>query len=119
MSSTIQADQDLLIQVLHNLINNAIKYNLPNGWIRIHARYQGDTVAVTISNRSNDIPAGERELIFARFHRGDPDHTHQIEGVGLGLSLSREIARAHGGDLTLDQAPASQTTFTLTLPKNR
>lgn len=119
-----QADQDLLKQVLHNLIDNAIKYNLPDGWIKIHARYQAGTVAVTISNRSYDISVGDRDRIFDRFHRGTPAREplqrgiahRQIEGVGLGLSLSREIARAHGGDLKLDPTPVGQTTFTLTLP---
>lgn len=46
--------------------------------------------------------AGDRHRIFDRFHRGDPARTRQVEGIGLGLSLAREIARAHGGDLTLD-----------------
>jgi signal transduction histidine kinase len=112
----IQADQALLTQVLQNLITNAIKYNITQGWIRIEARRQKQRVCVTVTNSSKDIPARERNRIFERFHRGRPDHTHQIEGLGLGLSLSREIALAHGGSLTLDPTPKEQTAFTLTLP---
>jgi signal transduction histidine kinase len=112
----VQGDRDLLTQVLQNLISNAIKYNLPNGWIKIHARQQQATVLVTITNSSKTIPLSDRERIFERFHRGDPARTRKVEGTGLGLSLSREIARAHHGDLTLDSTSSDQTAFTLTLP---
>jgi heavy metal sensor kinase len=112
----VQGDRDLLIQVLQNLISNAIKYNLPNGWIRIDAHRQGATVSITISNCSQEIPVSERNRIFDRFHRGDPARTRKVEGIGLGLSIAREIARAHGGDLTLDPTLSGQTAFTLTLP---
>ncbi len=108
-------DRDLLIQVLQNLLSNAIKYNLPNGWIKIHA-YQTQTIHVTITNASLYIQASDKERIFDRFHRGDPARTRKVEGIGLGLSLAREIARAHRGDLTLDSTSDGQTAFTLTLP---
>lgn len=112
----VQGDQDLLIQVLQNLIGNAIKYNLPGGWVGIDARRQDAAVSVTVSNCSHNIPDNERERIFDRFHRGDPARTRHVEGLGLGLSLSREIARAHSGDLKLDHTPDGQTAFTVTLP---
>lgn len=112
----VQGDRDLLTQVLQNIISNAIKYNLPDGWIKIHARQQQATVLVTITNSSKSIPPSDRERIFERFHRGDPARTRKVEGTGLGLSLSREIARAHHGDLTLDSTPPDQTAFTLILP---
>lgn len=112
----VQGDRDLLIQVLQNLLSNAIKYNLPNGWIQIHARQSQNTLYVTIVNASIDIAVSDKERIFDRFHRGDPARTRKVEGIGLGLSLAREIARAHHGDLTLDSTSNGQTAFTLTLP---
>jgi signal transduction histidine kinase len=112
----VQGDRDLLTQVVQNLISNAIKYNLPDGWIQIYARQQQATVLVTITNSSKNIPLSDRERIFERFHRGDPARTRRVEGTGLGLSLSREITKAHGGSLTLDSTPPDQTAFTLTLP---
>jgi heavy metal sensor kinase len=112
----IQGDRDLLTQVLQNLFSNAIKYNQANGWIQIQALQAGTTAFVTIANASKDIPMGDRDRIFERFHRGDPARTRKIEGIGLGLSLAREIARSHRGDLTLDSTPSGQTAFTLTLP---
>ncbi|HEY9622968.1 MAG TPA: ATP-binding protein, partial [Crinalium sp.] len=111
----VQGDLDLLTQLLHNLLSNAVKYNRPHGWLRIEAKHQEVAVSITIANASNDISDGDRDRIFDRFYRGDPAHTRKIEGVGLGLSLSREIARAHNGDLTLDHTPSGQTAFTLTL----
>jgi signal transduction histidine kinase len=112
----VQGDRDLLTQVLQNLISNAIKYNFPNGWIQIYTRQQQASVLVTITNSSKNIPLSDQERIFERFHRGDPARTRKVEGTGLGLSLSREITRAHGGDLTLDSTLSNQTAFTLTLP---
>jgi len=91
----------------------------------IDAHRQGAIVSITISNCSNDISfsdseallrSADRDRIFDRFHRGDPARTRQVEGIGLGLSLAREIARAHSGDLTLDPTLSGQTAFTLTLP---
>ena len=112
----IKGDRDLLMQVLQNLINNAIKYNVPKGWMEIQGNTNGKIVSVTVTNSSLDIPQSDRERIFDRFYRGDRSHNRQIEGLGLGLSLSREIARAHGGELTLDKTPSRQTAFSLTLP---
>lgn len=113
----VQGDRDLLAQVLQNLLSNAIKYNLSEGWMRIDACYQGKTVLITISNSSQNIAPKEQERIFDRFYRGDPARTRKVEGTGLGLSLAREIAIAHGGNLTLDKAVSGQTSFTLGLPR--
>jgi len=117
----VLGDRDLLTQVVQNLVSNAIKYNLSNGWIHIYARQQGANVLITIANSSKNILSGDQERIFERFYRGDPARTRskEVEGTGLGLSLSREIARAHGGDLILDLTPSKQIAFTLTLPTLR
>lgn len=113
----VLGDRVLLTQVVQNLVTNAIKYNLVDGWIRINATQQKASVLITITNSSKNILPGDRERIFERFYRGDPARTRsEVEGTGLGLSLSREIARAHGGDLILDLTPFNQTAFTLTLP---
>jgi two-component system, OmpR family, heavy metal sensor histidine kinase CusS len=114
---TVRGDRDLIAQILHNLISNAIKYNLPNGWVQIQAQAQANLVQVTLTNASAALLDGDRERLFDRFYRGDPAHTHQVEGIGLGLSLAREIARAHHGTLTLAPTVTGQTTFILTLPK--
>lgn len=112
----VRGDRDLLYQVFQNLFSNATKYNLANGWIKIDARFVNSAVQVRIANASKGIPVEDRDRIFDRFHRGDPARTRKVEGLGLGLSLAREIVRAHQGDLKLDAAKTGQTAFILTLP---
>ena len=63
------------------------------------------------------ISADIRARFFERFFRGDPAHNSQVEGSGLGLSLSREIARAHGGELSLEAGPLNEVTLKLSLPE--
>jgi two-component system, OmpR family, heavy metal sensor histidine kinase CusS len=113
----VQGDRDLLKQVLQNLFSNAIKYNLADGWIQIDAVSVRTRIQVRIANASKEIPVEDRDRIFDRFHRGDPARTRKVEGLGLGLSLAREIVRAHQGELKLDSSRAGQTAFILTLPK--
>jgi signal transduction histidine kinase len=115
----MQGDPGLLRQLLHNLVSNAVKYNVADGWLRITAHGPGSAdglLRVRVANASQGIPPADRERIFERFHRADAAHNRRIEGVGLGLSLSREIARAHGGDLRLDPATPGEVAFSLTLP---
>ncbi|MBD2436547.1 ATP-binding protein [Nostoc sp. FACHB-110] len=113
----VKGDRDLLMQVLQNLLSNAIKYNLADGWIMIYAQKRANNLYITVANASKEIHHSDRTRLFDRFYRGDPARTRQVEGIGLGLSLAREIARAHHGDLTLNSlSNEAQTAFTLTLP---
>lgn len=112
----VQGDQDLLAQVLQNLTSNAVKYNLANGWVRIEARQRQGQVQITVANASNPLSKAERDRIFDRFYRGDPARTRKVDGLGLGLSLSQEIVRAHQGTLILEDTFGNQTVFILCLP---
>jgi heavy metal sensor kinase len=113
----IEADEDLLRQILVNLINNALKYNIENGWMKVIATQSNESVYVHVSNSSNGIPMEAREKLFERFYRVDSAHNRKIDGAGLGLSLAREIARAHGGELNLIDSEPTKVEFILTLPK--
>lgn len=112
----VKGDRDLLMQVLQNLISNAIKYNLADGWIKVDAFQNNSLIKITIVNASKGINIGDRALIFDRFHRGDPSRNRKIEGIGLGLSLAREIVRAHHGELMLDPTSEGETSFSVSLP---
>ena len=115
----ISADGGLLRQVLHNLISNAIKYNVEGGWVRISTALSVHGVGVLVANSSIGISSDERDKIFERFYRADPARGRHVDGVGLGLSVSREIARAHKGDLSLELGNDSHVTqFLLTLPSS-
>jgi len=112
----VNADRDLLQQVIHNLTGNAVKYNVPGGVVRMQLRRAGDTVSFTIANSGPGIPAGERERVFERFYRADRARNRSVDGLGLGLSLAREIMRAHHGELSLNETREELTAFAVQLP---
>jgi signal transduction histidine kinase len=104
----VHGDSDLLIQVIQNLLGNAIKYNLPQGWIRVVGQGLQNQVHITVTNAAQPLSDQDRTHLFDRFYRGDPARSRTTDGLGLGLSLAREIARAHGGDITLAKAVPPQ-----------
>ena len=115
-NTVVQGDAQLLAQVVNNLCGNAFKYTQPGGWIRVRARTMISGVEVLWSNSTVGIPAPARERLFDRFFRADVAHNRSVDGHGLGLSLSRVIARAHGGDLTLESSPQDEVRLRLWLP---
>ncbi len=115
-SLPVTADRALMVQVLQNLSSNAIKYNQLDGKIRFVLRKENSAARFTIANTGPGIPESDRKKIFERFYRGDKSRSRHIEGFGLGLSLSREIARAHNGDLVLEPTKEGIVAFTLTTP---
>jgi heavy metal sensor kinase len=112
----IVADASLIRQVLHNLISNAIKYNIQGGRIHISGAKRDNHVDVVVTNTSHGIPSSDAGKIFERFYRVDAAHSRLVDGVGLGLSVSREIARAHRGELSLQTNEAGMVAFVLSLP---
>lgn len=112
----VMADPDLLRQVLQNLFSNAIKYNREGGMIDCSLSQDGSGAALTLSNTTSADAQVDRDRLFDRFYRGDLSRNRKVDGTGLGLSLAREISRAHGGDLTADTSQPGWITFRLTLP---
>jgi signal transduction histidine kinase len=113
----VQADATLLEQALQNLSTNAIKYNRPEGCIRVTMTATATTAVIVFGNSGPAIPAADQARLFERFFRGDPARGRsRLAGTGLGLSLSREILRAHGGDLRLLRSAEDWTEFEATLP---
>jgi heavy metal sensor kinase len=112
----VTADRDLLAQVIRNMTSNAVKYNFKNGWVCFDVRVTGDVALFTLSNTGVPIHQEDRERVFDRFYRVDKSRSRREGGAGLGLSLAREIARAHHGDLVLDLSCSELISFTLTMP---
>ncbi len=112
----VPGDPDLLRQVVQNMTINAVQHNGPDGAVSVDLRQEVDHVRLTVSNTGPGIPEQDRDRVFERFHRVDKARSREKGGSGLGLSLAREIARAHGGDLRLDPPVEGTTAFTLSLP---
>lgn len=109
--TTISADPALLHTALFNLFVNAVKFNEPGGTIRVTLESPGNEAVLTLGNSGPGIPAGDQDRIFTRFHRVDAARQRKVEGIGLGLSLAREIVRAHGGELELLESRPGWTRF--------
>jgi signal transduction histidine kinase len=112
----VKADTDLLAQVIRNMTSNAVKYNVEHGWVVFQLCTNGRVAQFTLSNTGVPIPPEDQERIFDRFYRVDKSRSRRIGGVGLGLSIAREIARVHHGDLVFGPPREEWISFTLTIP---
>jgi signal transduction histidine kinase len=107
-------DAPRLEQVLLNLLDNARKYSPPGTSIEVGVSEEPDAILVTVRDQGAGIPAEERERIFERFHRLSSDQS----GVGLGLHISREFVRMHGGELFVESPPEGGSRFVARLPRS-
>jgi len=113
---TVRGDRHRLRQLLLNLTDNAVKYNQRKGTVTLDLSRAGETAEVTIANTGQGIAPEILPRVFDPFFRGDSSHSHAVEGCGLGLSIARWIASAHGGTIQITSAPNQLTTATLRLP---
>jgi signal transduction histidine kinase len=111
----ISADPDRLAQAVGNLVSNAIKYTPPQGSITVSAGSQAGEVWLRVTDTGPGIAAEEQARIFAPFYRG-PVAGRFPQGMGLGLSIARDLVTAHDGRLTVESAPGSGSQFTIWLP---
>lgn len=112
----LRGDREKLSAALHNLLNNAMKYTPAGGKISITARQEGERFVIDVSDTGFGIPVDDQPQIFERFFRAHDPRIAKMTGTGLGLALSRDVARLHGGDLTFKSEFDRGTTFTLQLP---
>ncbi len=103
-----------VLQILVNLIGNAVRYSPEGGMVWIRTEEEGDLAAVIVADMGKGIAEEDQERIFEKFERVDPT---EPGGSGLGLYIARRLARAMGGDITVDSAPGRGARFVLTLPR--
>lgn len=101
------------LQILVNLIGNAVRYSPEGAVVWVHAEREGNRAAVIVADQGKGIAAADQAMIFEKFGRVDPS---EIGGSGLGLYISRRLARAMGGDIVVDSAPGEGARFMFTLP---
>jgi two-component system sensor histidine kinase KdpD len=111
---TVDADRDLVGLALRQLLDNALKYSAESSTIEISAAGNG-AVEISVRNSGSTIPEREQARIFERFYRGAG--AGHIPGTGMGLAIVQQIARAHGGMLTVSSSLEAGTRFTLSLPR--
>jgi two-component system sensor histidine kinase KdpD len=111
----VRADPALLQKVICNLLENAAKYSRTGSPITISAEPQADTVAISVADQGIGIDPAEQGLIFERFYRAR-SHADATSGTGMGLAISRAIAEAHGGTISVTSQPDQGSVFTVTVP---
>ena len=114
---SVMGDEDLMKQVVQNLASNAVKFNREGGFIRFDLEVGDEGVRLAIANSGPGIPPESRDEVFTRFYRGDKSRGRRVGGAGLGLSLAREIVRAHHGELALEHSSVATTVFSVTVPR--
>ena len=118
-SLTVTADREKLRQIILNLLSNAIRYTPAGGRIRLSARAVASKVEIAIEDTGPGIPETRREQVFEPFVQLDRSLTQPQEGLGLGLSISRDLARGMDGDLRLTGNSTGGATFVLMLPQGQ
>ncbi|HET6516368.1 MAG TPA: ATP-binding protein [Thermodesulfovibrionales bacterium] len=115
--SLIAGESPMIQRMLSNILDNAVKYTPPGGSVEVSVAEDGkEGVVISVKDTGTGIPPSDLSRIFERFYRGDQSRSQ--EGTGLGLSLARAIARAHGGDISVTSGLNQGSAFTITLPKS-
>jgi signal transduction histidine kinase len=104
------------LQILMNLITNAVRYTPTGGQVWVRTEQEGDLAAIIVADQGKGIAEEDQDRIFGKFERVDPT---EPGGTGLGLYIARRLARAMGGDISVDSAPGQGARFTFTLPSRQ
>jgi two-component system, OmpR family, phosphate regulon sensor histidine kinase PhoR len=113
---TALADRDRILQVLTNLVDNAIKFTPEGGVVEISLAASAAEAVVAVSDTGRGIPADDLPRVFDRFYRVERSRSREAGGTGLGLAIARHIVEAHGGRISAASQVNAGSTFTFTLP---
>ena len=113
----VMGSRDDMDHILSNLIENAIKYNVPGGSVLVRLQAGEDLVSLSVEDTGIGIPEADRPNIFERFYRVDKARSREAGGSGLGLSIVHDAVRAYGGSITVGQNKPQGTVFTVQFPR--
>ena len=115
-AAVVRGDRLRLDQLLANLVDNAIKHSPADGMVRIGVGTDDGSVRIDVADQGPGIRASEADRVFERFYRVDAARARHDGGAGLGLAISRSIARAHGGDIEVANPGGTGCVFTVRMP---
>ena len=115
-SVTVEADPDMIHQVLYNLIDNAVKFTQEGGQITASVLSDSEKVIVRIRNTGLGVSSEEINRIFERFYKVDKSRSFDVKGAGLGLYIVKSIIEMHGGQITAKSEEGKYTEFVFWLP---
>lgn len=116
-TGTVSGVRRLIFEILYNLCDNAIKYNVEGGSVKVTVTERAGETAVSVQDTGIGIPAEHQDRVFERFYRVDKSHSKQSGGTGLGLSIVKHAVQYHGGSIRLQSEPGKGTTITVSFPK--
>ena len=114
--ATVSGARGLLHEMIYNLCDNAIKYNVEGGTVEVEVTRKGQSAVLTVRDTGIGIPAEYQERVFERFFRVDKSRSKQSGGTGLGLAIVKHAAQLHGAAISLASAPGQGTAVSVTLP---
>ena len=114
--TAVNGVRQLLYEVIYNLCDNAIKYNVDGGSVRMTVSGDGANACVTVADTGIGIPLEQQARVFERFYRVDKSHSKASGGTGLGLSIVKHAVQYHGGSISLTSRPGEGTTVRVWLP---
>ena len=112
----LRVDRDALVQVLCNLLDNAVRYTPEGGSVRLTTSRSEDRTRIEVSDDGPGIPTAQLERVFERFYRVDTARSRQAGGTGLGLSIVKHLVAAHGGEVGIESELGAGTTVWFTIP---
>ena len=115
---TAEVDEVKLTLAVSNLVENAIKYNRPEGWVHVSLNADHEFFFIKISDSGIGMPQDSLDKIFERFYRVDKSHSREIGGTGLGLAITRDAVLVHHGDIKVHSVEDEGTTFVVRIPLN-
>ena len=110
-------DGRMMVQVIINLLDNAIKYNKANGSVKLLVSNEGEFSVVKVSDTGIGIPPEHQSRVFERFYRVDKSHSKEVGGTGLGLSIVKHSAMVHNAKIDLQSTPGKGTSITVRFPR--